>query len=452
MSLFVGLNTGLTAIRAARAGLDTASHNIANANTPGFTRQRVELAGMIPFQSPDGPIGTGVEIQRIARLRDQFLDARVRTTSADFARLDARASLLTNLESVTGEPDNGISGELTGLWDAFEDFALNPADPAVRRQVLSQLDAVAGKVQSVHTAWSQLGVDTTTRRDENVSEVNDLLTQIADINRQVANADPKKISNDLLDRRDLMADRVAELTGATASLETDGTLSLQLGGQALVTGSTAGTLAVNGTDLEVDGTPVTNAVSGQIGALHGFLTVDLPSQITNLDTFVATFADAVNSQHAAGFRTDGTSGGPLFSYTPGSASATIAVAVTSPAELAAAGSAGGGTPGLHDGDNAQRLADLRTTPVGGSTLDAQLNALVVDLGAQVAGANRSAKAAGDLAVAAQIGRQSQHGVSLDEEMVDTVRYQRQLEAASRVMTAIDEALDVLVNRVGVVGR
>lgn len=452
MSLFVGLNTGLTAIRAARAGLDTATHNIANAHTPGYTRQRVELVGATPFQSPNGPIGTGVEIQRIARLRDQFLDARMRTTSADFARLDTRAELLGNLEGATGEPSNGITTELTGLWDAFEDFALDPSDPAVRRQVLNQLDATAAAIRSVSTAWTQLGADTARRRDEGVLEVNDLLAQIADINVEVANADPKRVSNDLLDRRDAMADRVAELTGATATLQTDGTLSLQVAGTSLVTGSTAATLAVNGPDLEVGGTVVTPAISGEVGALHAFVTVDLPARVGALDTFVETFADAVNTQHAAGYRADGSAGGPLFSYTPGAASATIGLVVSAPEELAAAGSAPGGVPGSHDGENAQRLADLRTTAVGGSTLDARMNALVVDLGSQVAGANRAAEAAGDLAVAAQIARQSQHGVSLDEEMVDTVRYQRQLEAASRVMTAIDEALDVLVNRVGVVGR
>ena len=105
-------------------------------STPGYTRQRVELAASIPFDSPDGPLGTGVDVTTIARLRDHFADARVRSTSAEFARLDVRAELLDRTEAITGEPDSGISSELNSLWDAFEDLAMNPTDAAVRRQVI----------------------------------------------------------------------------------------------------------------------------------------------------------------------------------------------------------------------------------------------------------------------------------------------------------------------------
>jgi flagellar hook-associated protein 1 len=454
VSLFIGLNTGLTAIRAARAGLDTATHNIANSNTEGYTRQRVELAAMIPFNSPDGPIGTGVDVTRIARLRDAFLDARVRTTLGEFARQDVRAGLLGRVEQITGEPDNGISNELTTLWNTFEDLALSPYDPAVRRQVLVQLDTVASAFRSVASGWDQLAADTTVRRDVAVSEVNGVLTEIAAINRQVANQDPVRVSNDLLDQRDLLADRLAELTGAGSTLQADGTLSVHLGGVALVAGSTVTALSVAGTDLLAGATAVTATLTGEIAALHGFVTTELPSRQAELEAVATALADRLNTQHAAGFTDTGAAGGALLTFTPGDAARTLTVAATGVGDLAVAGSVGGsGVPGSLDGENAQALADLRTTPgPTGTTIAQQFNALIVDLGAQVAASQRSASAAGDLAVSAQVARQSQHGVSLDEEMVDVVRYQRALEAASRVMTAIDEALEVLVNRVGIVGR
>ena len=161
MSLHVGLYTGLSALRAAQTGIDTASHNISNASTPGYTRQRVELRASIPFDSPDGPLGTGVEVTTIGRLRDHFADARVRATSAEFARLDVRAELLATTESLTGEPDAGVSTELNALWDAFEDLAIDPQDPATRRQVLNQLDTLSSRVRSVAGAWDQLASDVT---------------------------------------------------------------------------------------------------------------------------------------------------------------------------------------------------------------------------------------------------------------------------------------------------
>lgn len=452
MSLYVGLYTGLSAIRASQAGIDTASHNISNAATTGYTRQRVELAAAIPFSSPDGPLGTGVDVTAIARLRDDFADARVRSTSAEFARLDVGAALLARAEAVTGEPDSGISRELNALWDSFEDLAMDPADPAVRRQVLTQLDTLTSRIRSVAGAWDQLAADTTARRDGTVAALDGLLSEVAEVNRQVADRDPAEVSNDLLDRRDVALDRIAELTGATVTRQPDLTVEVHLGGVALVSGTTTQPLTTSGTDLLAGTTPVTTAVGGELRALHDFATVTMPARRAALDTFVDDLVVTLDAQHAAGFTSSGGAGGPLLTTGP-DAAGTVTSAVTDPADLAVAGSVDPvtGLPGPLDGTNAQALADLRA-PVAGGSLPGALHAMVVDLGAAVAGTRRAAAAAGDVAVGAEVARQSQHGVSLDEEMVDIVRYQRQLEAASRVMTAVDQALDTLVNRVGIVGR
>jgi len=451
VSLFVGLYTGLSSVRAATVGIDTAAHNIANAATPGYTRQRVELAAATPFRSPDGPIGTGVDVTAIARLRDHFADMRVRTTLAEFARLDVRSDLLGRAEAAMGEPE-GVSLELNRLWDSFEDLAMDPADTATRRQVLTQLEAVTARIRSVATAWDQLAADTTSRREQAVAETSRLLQEVADINRQVANQDPLTVSNDLLDRRDLAVDRLAELTGAASVRQADGTVTVTLGGVALVDGNVVEPLTLSGTDIVAGATPVTGAVNGELGGLHATIATDIPALRSQLDDVVTGLATTLNAQHAAGFTPDGTTGGPLLAFGADPA-ASVNVAVTSTAQLATAASIdpGTGLPGALDGRNAQLLADLRadTSPTSPSE---QLRTLVVDLGASVAALRRSADAAGDVAVGAAIGRQSQHGVSLDEEMVDLVRYQRQLEASSRVMTAIDEALETLVNRVGIVGR
>lgn len=432
MSLNVGLFTGLSAIRAGQAGINTVSHNISNVSTPGYTRQRVDLVAAEPYSSPDGMLGTGVDVDGIRRLRDHFLDARVRTTGADFANQDVRSQLLSRTEAVMGEPDDGITSELNKLWNAFEDLSIEPESIATRRQVLNQLDAVASRINGVATAWDQLAADTTSRRDASIDEVNGLLEQVADINRRVAKADEGKISNDLLDQRDLAIDRIAELTGATAKAGVDGMVNVSLGNEALVAETVF-------TPLDVE----TMTVKGEIGALHVFVSGDgtdtLPGLRDKLDLMAVELIDLVNAAHAG---PGGTSppGDPLLQ---GTDAASIARnPQVGPDELVA-----GNTTGELDGERAATLAALRSSPVVDSVED-----LVIDLGAATAGAARSARAAGDVAVAAETSRQSQHGVSIDEEMVDLVRFQRQLEAASRVMTAVDQALDTLVNRVGIVGR
>jgi flagellar hook-associated protein 1 len=125
---FVGLYTGLSGVRAAQTGIDTTSHNVANAATPGYTRQRVELRAAHSFQSPAGQIGTGVTSSPSRRLRDGFLDDRYRAAIGDHGAQRARRPA-DRLERLTGEPDHGIADKLSRLWEAAETWANDPADP-----------------------------------------------------------------------------------------------------------------------------------------------------------------------------------------------------------------------------------------------------------------------------------------------------------------------------------
>ena len=227
---------------------------MANVSTPGYTRQRVELAASIPFDSPDGPLGTGVDVTTISRLRDDFADARVRSTSAEFARLDVRAELLERSEAITGEPDSGISTELNSLWDAFEDLAMDPTDPAVRRQVLGQLDTLAGRIRSVAGSRDQLESDTAVRRD---AAVDGGRTGCSSRWPTSTSRWPTRtrwwVSDDLLDQRDAALDRIAELSGATATRQTDNTVDVALGGVTLVSGTTVTAVTASGPDLLAGG-------------------------------------------------------------------------------------------------------------------------------------------------------------------------------------------------------
>ena len=165
---------------------------------------------------------------------------------------------------------------------------------------------------------------------------------------------------------------------------------------------------------------------------------------------IATLADGLNAQHAAGFTAAGAAGGPLLAYTAGDAAATLSVQVTDPADLALKGTA---AAGVHDGTNALALAGLRTADRGdGRSHDDAMRAAAVGLGSQVASARRQAEAAAEIAATAELNRESMHGVSIDEEMVGLVQYQRALEASTRVMTAADQMLDTIINRMGIVGR
>lgn len=451
MSNFVGLNTALSGLRASQMGLDTASHNVANAGTAGYTRQRVNLQAAQPFASAVGPMGTGVRITDIARLRDGFLDARVRTTLGGFAYADTRAQGLGRAEALLTEPDSGIGGALAEMWNAFEDLALDPSGPAARRQVVGALEALADRVETLRTGWRQLATDTRRGIDTDIAEVNDLLTRVAELNRlipQQAAADGQ-LPNDLMDVRDHHIDRLADLIGATSVTHPDGRVTVSAGGVQLVDGLTTRPLqALADGRLALADDPTPRAFGGEIAADSRFVTEDLPALQGELDAIVDGLVTQLNAQHAGRPLPGGGTSGDLLTIDADGRLRVAADVAADPTLIAA-----GLTAEPHDGDNALALAALRWQPYDGvRTIEQAYQGLVTNLGTSVAGARREADAQHSLATAAQTARYSAHGVSLDEEMADVVRFQRSLEAISRVMTTIDQALDVLINRTGIVGR
>ncbi|MFA9430946.1 flagellar hook-associated protein FlgK [Egicoccus sp. AB-alg2] len=486
---FVGLYTGLTGVRAAQVGIDITGNNVANAATPGYTRQRVELAARPSYQAPGAMIGTGVDISTIGRLRDGFLDARFRSSSADHAAASVRSDLLARLEHLTGEPEQGISVRLGRLWEAAESWANNPADAATRRQVLSELSSVSDTIRSTAAAWDALAADTGARRDTQVTMANDTLASLADLDRRIADMNPTRIGPELLDQRDLLLDEVARLTGADVKIDENNRALVTLPGadgqpvdllragerQRLAVDPAGGGIHVAALDATaVD--PATGpsvAVGGEVGGLHQVLVTDLPRWRAELDAFARTLADAVNTVNAQGAIGNGAGGsqpgGALLTFDAADPAGSLRLAdgvdVASLAASALPTGAGGShdpslPPAPHDGRNARAFADLRTTKIGdggaadpaGASLENRFADLVVGLAGDVRSARATADSARAVSVGAELARMQEHGVSLDEEMVGLVRYQRSLEAASRVMTTVDEALNVLVNRTGIVGR
>jgi flagellar hook-associated protein 1 FlgK len=452
---FVSLNTALSGIRAARTGMDTAAHNVANANTDGYTRQRVELKTSYPYLSPNGPMGTGVTVENITRVRDSFLDARLRGDTARSGELDVKADLLARAETVFGEPESGLTGELTELWASFEDLSLRPDDRAARRQVLSALESITARVKSVAGGLETMRQDTTTSLSQAVDEVNGLFDQMADLNRSIADASAGSgTPNDLMDARDRVIDQLSRRIGAQVSYEDNGTVRVSVAGLAVVSGTESRHLSVDPDTAAIvhQGAGVEVRPGGEVAGLQGFLQEDLPALTDRLHAFVTGLKDELNTQHAAGWTAEDPqqNGVELFAYDPGavltpdSLATGLELLVTDPDQLAAASAEG--EP--YNGENAAALAGLRTE----SGLGEQLRSLITEHAAKVAATDRAAEGQRQLTAASSNAREGMHGVSLDEEMVSMLSYQHALEASSRVMTAVDEALNTIINRTGLVGR
>lgn len=446
MSEPLSLQTAFSGLQAAQAQMDTIANNVANANTPGYVRQVVDLVTADPYQTSAGWVGNGVTTQGIRQIRSAFLDAAVRGTSANQASYQAQATLLQNAEQVLGEPSNGISTPLDALWSAFENAAANPSNPGAQSTVVSALTTLTNQINQVSASWSQAGQQATQSIATQLSTVNGQLSQLAALNGAIQQASSGGSPGNLLDQRDQLLNTLASETGATSIVNADGTASVSIGGAGVVNGTTASplTLNTNGTLTAQAGEPLT--LGGTIGGYQTFVSSQLPQLQSQLNTFASDLATALNAQNEAGFNTAG-AGGPLLTYAPGAAAATLTVAISGPSGLALAGSAGPPFP-TNDGTNAQALANLQNATVatgGTQTLDGAVASLATSLGSLTAGAQASATDAQTLLSAQQSSQSSVEGVSVDQELTHMVAAQEAYQASSRVMTTVDEMLQTVIN-------
>lgn len=455
MSDFISLYTAFSGLTAAQAGINTASHNVANASTIGYTRQRVDLISRTPYHQRFGQVGQGVDIQQISRARVAGLDTQVRTSVSAQGRLDVLANLLAGTEALMGEPNAGITSSLSGLWGALDELTLDPPNTAARHSVVSALGELTTNIRNVAEKWDIEAASASNLMGKYVDETNGMLREVAELNRLILSASQfDGPPNDLLDQRDMLLDDLANIAGVTVTTMDNGAARVSLDGLSLVTDVMVSPLSYDPATHQVShsaGTTV--AVGGELAGFQSYLNTELPAFQSALNDFVRDLADGLNAQHALGFTPAGNAGGDLLSYVPGNEAASMTVAVSDHSQIAAAAS--GPPVAEYDGLNAEALAGLRTALVaaGGTvSLNESIRSLISYVGEMTAAATSGSRTQAAMTAAAENGRMQAHGVSIDEEMVSLITYQRAYEAAARVMTAVDESLDTLINRTGIVGR
>lgn len=467
MSSIGALQSALSGLLAQRQRLDVIGHNVANATTPGYSRQRAELVsggnGPVPALFSTGLLtGDGVDVEGVTRYRDNFLEARSLEERSASTRLALSAKYLTRVEMVHTEPsDEGLAASLDELWAAFDEVANNPGEIPQRAAALEQAAATASQFQFMDAQIRQQRATAVNEAEALVARVNDLATEVATLNDSLR---PLLLSNasanDLLDQRDLALGELADLVGARIENRDDGTVDVFVGGS---------TLVVSNRTVELQTTTVPDAGladvglqklvfqwkgSGQVvpsgGEAAGLLDIantDLPDAIRDLDAIADALVTDVNTFHAAGNDLDANTGWNFFDPA-GTSAATLAVSADvagQPRRIAAADAAAGQL----DATVAQQIADLRNT-VGGA--DDQYAELVGRLGVKVGSTRSRASAQASVLQRVDEARLSARSVNIDEEMIDMVSAQRAYEASARVINAVDEMLDTIVNRLGLVGR
>jgi flagellar hook-associated protein 1 FlgK len=474
VSSFSGLNAATTSLWTQRRALDVAGQNIANVNTEGYSRQRADMqaigGSMVPaFHSIGSGIGGGVNADDVNRIRDAFLEGRGHLEHANSARLTVESGALGLIEQSFREPgEAGIQSLLSEMWAGWEDVANNPQDLAARGQVLQRLGTVVRGVQSSQASLDAQWGQTRENLGVLVKDVNAAATSIAKLNHAIQQANQSdRPANELTDRRDVLIMQLAEQVGATVTPRDHGVVDVRVGGLTLVAGSSAMALKVAGTidpadvdpdlvppvdppriETELGGYPV--RPGGTAGGQLNTLVSIIPRYREAMDDLAVDLAAKLNALHTTGaYDLAGTPGKPLLGPVPGPPSAsTLELLISKPAELAASAVAPtSGVPSLDNGI-ADKIAQLRLEVDG---VDDKYRQLIVELGVQAAVTERNVGIQAVITTEVDSARDSVAGVNLDEEMTNMLSFQHAYAAAGRMVTAIDQTLDILINRTGRVG-
>jgi flagellar hook-associated protein 1 FlgK len=465
---WMGLNTALSGLRTAQQMLDISAHNIANASTPGYSRQRAEIVASPPFSLPafnrtglPGQLGTGVTISSIYRIRDTFLDGQISEQVAAGGYWSARGDGLSAVEAAFPEPSgSGMGTALSRFWSAWEDVAADPGSSAARTSVISETQTLAARFVRDSGQLASLVSSADVEVRGAIGQANDLASRIAALNKQiqgiVVSGDH---ANDLEDQRDVLLEQLNAIIPTQNVRLADGTVSVLVGGTDLVDHDETRLITAvdDGSGHAVPTWESGGAVDLAGGKLKGLVELrdeTLAGYVDDLNALAKTIADAVNTAHTGGVDGAGNPGLALFTYTAGSEASTLALNAaigTDPALIVSAATAG--APG--DASIAAQIADLRTAGIFGTGTQTPTDAyaaFIGQIGTDSRQASELAANQGLVVEQLQTRRESISGVSLDEEAADVIRFQQAYSASARVITAIDEMLDQLINRTGVVGR
>ncbi|MFP5505415.1 MAG: flagellar hook-associated protein FlgK, partial [Gammaproteobacteria bacterium] len=327
------LGTATSGLLAFQRALSTTGHNIANVNTPGYSRQRVEFETQSPQISGAGYIGTGVKTDSIVRMYDQFLVDRVRTSTASSSGLAMYSEYAGRVANVLGDADAGLNGALENFFNALQAVANNPTSVPERQVLLSEADSLVTRFQYLDSQLSATRNEVNAQMGAMVGEINTLSQSIASINKEIVIATGRaggQPPNDLLDTRDVLLEKLSSLVSISTLAQDDGAVNVFIGnGQSLVTGFDASTLSVAGSAYDATrkeilisagstgaAATITGTLSGgKLGGLLDFRDEILEPAQNSLGRIAVVMGTEFNLQHALGMDLDGDLGGNFFNLT-----------------------------------------------------------------------------------------------------------------------------------------
>jgi flagellar hook-associated protein 1 FlgK len=440
-SLSASLWIAEQALQANQGALDVTTNNIANASTPGYSREVADLTEYAPQEEGGISYGTGVELQQIQSIRDQVLSLQIAQETAQQNSAQTQSNALQQVQGQFSSSTVGIGADLSTFFSSLGQLSTSPDSIPDRQAVLNAAQNVASDFNEAAANLNSVSSGLNQSVSQSVSQINNLTQQIAQLNGQVAvlqkeGKDPGVVE----DQENQAINQLSQLTNVSETQSPDGLTITTGNGTPLVVGSQSfalqtGTNSSGNVTVMSQGQDVTSTISG--GSLGGAIQVrdtDIPSTLTQLNNLASQFATSINSAQSSGYDLNGNKGQAIFSVIPGNgAAASLSVSMSDPSLIAASSD---GTQGSN-GNVANLLAvQTNSLPGGASPGDTYAN-LVSQVGnlTSQAEANATAGTSTLNQLNDQLGAIS--GVSIDEETTNLMSYQRAYEAAARVVTTVD---------------
>lgn len=311
------ISIGVSGITAAQLGLLATEHNVTNASTPGYTRQRTVQATNIAVNTGAGAIGQGVHVQTIERMYDRFVTEQVNTAQTKVSEIDAYYAEIKQIDNLLADPSAGLTPALQEFFSGVQQVAANPSLLSARQSMISSAETLVNRFQSLSGRLDNLTEEVNGKLQDTVASVNSYASQIAELNQRIIIAESSydQPANDLLDQRDYLVNQLNTLVGAKTSENSDGSINVFVGtGQQLVVGSIAmemtaaassanpekivvGLKTAAGTTLEL---PESLISGGALGGLVQFRTDSLEPAQNELGRVAASMALTMNAQQALG--------------------------------------------------------------------------------------------------------------------------------------------------------
>lgn len=464
------MDVGRRSMMNSQTALQTTAHNVANKSTEGYSRQRVDLVTNQPIGEGKLRIGMGARASQVTRVNNQYIEKQLEREGNQLGYLNSRSELLGRVEQVYNEQVNkGLNHSMGKFFNSFRELSNNPESLATRTQVKESADNLTKDFARVNTQLTEIQRDADFRIATKVEEINQLTTEIANLNEKVQSVELMGVeANDERDRRELLVKQLGEKVNIRYAEGKDGAITVTAGNTAvLVSGYSRMELKVASTpgrdgkaegNLDIfyqnnpDSTPISvtqQLTGGEIGGL-----LQVRDEICNglkgdMDTLAYSVMGEVNRAHVQGYDRLGRTGN-LFFEMPGDpygCSSTMAVnedIMNDVGRIAAAGQPG--SPG--DNRIANVLSGLQYRQVlddGSATFDDFYNSIVGRIGIETQRSISAQESQKDIVDQIKNVRESISGVSLDEEATKMIEFQKAFDASARLVRTADEMMDTVLN-------